>query len=73
MKSKAEQYGEFFKRVVPDTPKFRKAYVTREGTLYTDTMNLEPSEALQLADWIYDTFGVPEVPNGKQPGWSRED
>ena len=72
MKSKAQEYSEFFKRELPCTLKFRKAHVTKEGTLYIDTMNLESNEALDFAYWIISTFGTPKVP-GRQPGWSRED
>jgi hypothetical protein len=72
MKSKAQEYAEFFKREVPCNLKFRKAYVTKDGTLYIDIMNLETNEALDFAYWIIGTFDTPKVP-GRQPGWSRED
>ena len=60
-KSKAQQYSDAVNVKKPPAPRFRKAYVTHEGTLYIDPMNLEPSEALQLRDWLTDTFDVPST------------
>jgi hypothetical protein len=72
MKSKAQEYAEFFNKEVPCPPRFRKAHVTQDGTLYIDPMNLESNEALDFAYWIISTFDTPKIP-GRQPGWSRED
>lgn len=74
MKSKAQQYIDWKKQVGPKRPSFGITfYVSDNGDLYFSSSTISQEKALQLRDWLTDTFDTPKIPGSKQPGWSRED
>ena len=72
-KSKAQQYADYNKIVVPVRPEFGDtAYVYQDGDLYLATAKLSPEGALALRDWLTDTFDVPKAVTSSDTAWTQD-